>query len=72
MDAATAEEIVRRNAAKLMAIDGVHGVGLGADQDGPVMSVFTSLDASQIENLLPTQIEGLPVRTTFTEPFKPY
>jgi len=57
----TIEEVKRAYEAKLMALKGVEGVGIGADQSGnPAILIYTS-DPS-IESHLPRRLGDYPVR----------
>ena len=57
---------------ELMAIEGVTGVAVGALEDGTPSILILIMDESvELNSLLPTEIEGHPVRTMVSGEIKP-
>jgi hypothetical protein len=59
-----------RNESRLLAIDGVEGVGIGQNQSGDDAILVFIRDSSVVPRL-PTQIEGVPVVTVVTGEIRP-
>lgn len=70
MDENTAKQIKRRHARELMALPGVHAVGLNRDHEGNLQLVIL-VDDTADRTSVPTKVEELPVTLERTEPFKP-
>jgi hypothetical protein len=66
-DAASARigDVVQRNAARLMAIDGVVGVAVGRTRIGDD-AILLYLKHASAQQRVPAQVEGYPVETTVT------
>jgi hypothetical protein len=69
---AAAIAIQERHQAALMRIPGVAGMGIGrSEQTGQlVLRVFLERETPEVQQSLPTSLEGLEVETVFTGPFE--
>jgi hypothetical protein len=68
--ASEANAIKRRHSRTLLSLPGVQGVGLHEDGAGN-QSLVVLVDAEADLSKLPAEIEGLPVTTEATGPFRP-
>lgn len=67
-----AGDIKSRHSKELLSISGVSGVGVEKNQDGAfVIAVYLAEDQPGVQNLLPKDIEGLPVKLIISGPFRP-
>jgi len=62
------EAVKAANEARLMAIDGVVGVGIGESGSTPVIDVFLSKDTPVSKDAIPSTIDGYAVTVTVTRP----
>ena len=62
------EAVKAANEARLMAIDGVVGVGIGESGSTPVIDVFLSKDTPVSKDAIPSTIDGYAVTVTVTGP----
>ncbi len=63
---------MKANTAKLMAIDGVVGVGLGElDDKTPCIIIMVIMINAELTQQLPTIIEGFPVKIIESGVIKP-
>jgi hypothetical protein len=68
-----AGDIKSRHSSELLSIPGVCGVGVERNPDGAfVIVVYLDEDHSGAQNLLPKDIEGLPVKFQISGPFRPF
>ncbi len=60
-----------RHSGELLDIPGVHGHGIGLSESGqPVIRVFvTKEEGAKARDLIPAELEGVPVEVEVTEPF---
>lgn len=58
------KEVKEAHEGRLMAIDGVQGVGIGqrADADGLAIKVYVDNKTKALQEMLPKQLEGYPVQ----------
>lgn len=61
-----AEAALEKHTDRLMAIQGVQGVGIGGSEDSPQIVVMVSQGGTAMRNKLPSSIEGYPVRVEVT------
>ena len=55
------DDVLRANEDRLMAIEGVVGVGI-AEKDGvPAVSVMVTADTAEIKSQIPHELQGYPV-----------
>ena len=59
------ESICRKHESQILAIKGVTGTGIGSDEIGNDIIVVYVRDAS-VRKLIPTELEGIPVKTEIT------
>ena len=68
-----AGDIKSRHSTELLNMPGVCGVGLERDPDGAfVIMVYLDEDQPGVQNLLPKDIEGLPVKFMISGSFRPF
>jgi len=64
-------EVKRRHSAELMRLPGVCGVGVGKGKAGGlVLTLHLDTDDPKVAEQLPKEIEGYPVETVHSGPFK--
>jgi hypothetical protein len=67
---ATIEQVKERYEAAWLAIEGVEGVGLGREGSGKVIKVYVSKKTKALQQRIPTQVEGYPVRLEVSGEFR--
>ncbi len=56
------EDVLRRHVERLMALPGVFGVAIGADEEGECIEVQAEVLSAELREELPLELEGVPVR----------
>lgn len=64
------KKIKEKYEMKFMELDGVEGVGIGEYLGKPCINVYVSKKTKPIEELIPQDLEGYPVRLVPTGEFK--
>jgi hypothetical protein len=68
-----ADDIKSRHSTELLSMPGVSGVGVEKNPDGAfVIVLYLDADHPGIQNQLPKDIEGLPVKFVISGPFRPF
>jgi hypothetical protein len=68
-----AGDIKNRHSTELRSVAGVCGVGVEKNPDGAfVIVVCLDEDRPGVQNQLPKDIEGLPVKFVISGPFRPF
>ena len=63
------EEVMRRHGPALLAVDGVEGIAAGRSPAGaPALIVFVR--DSDVQDRLPTELDGVPVQSVITGPIE--
>jgi hypothetical protein len=62
----TAEEALEKHQDRLMAVQGVQGVGIGGAEDSPQIVVMVSHGGTEMRKKLPSSVEGYPVKVEVT------
>lgn len=64
--------VMNRYADSLMAISGVTGVSVGADEDGlPLIMILIREESAELRALLPDSLEGYPVQVNVSGEIRP-
>ncbi len=64
--------VLESHAAGLMAVPGVAGVAVGETDDGtPCILVLSAVDVDEIRGEVPGEIEGHPVRISYSGEIRP-
>lgn len=66
----TIEEVQEAHTGEWMRIPGVVGTGIGSCEGRPCIKVFASELNATIEERIPEEVEGYPVRVEVTGPFR--
>ena len=67
-----AREVKRRHSTELLSKPGVSGVGVETDEEGKfVIAVHLDADYPGVQDQLPKDIEGFPVKFVRSGPFRP-
>jgi hypothetical protein len=61
-----AGEALEKHQDRLMAIQGVQGVGIGGSEDSPQIVVMVSHGGAEMRKRLPSSLEGIPVKVEVT------
>jgi hypothetical protein len=56
------EKALEKHTNRLMAVDGVEGVGIGGTAQAPVIVIMVRSGATRMARALPDKIEGYPVK----------
>lgn len=67
----TIEEAQEAHTDEWMALPGVVGTGIGRCDDDPCIKVFVTERTAALEDRIPDEVEGYPVRLEVTGPFRP-
>ena len=59
-------DVLKEHTPRLMAIPGVVGTAIGADEGAPCILVMTAEDSATLREAIPDQIEEYPVRVLVT------
>lgn len=67
----TIEQVKEAHEIKLMAIDGVQGVGIGQrkDADGLAITIYVESKTKALRETLPKELEGYPVQVEVSGEF---
>jgi hypothetical protein len=65
----TIHKVKAKHEMRLMGIDGVEGVGIGEEEDQPVIKVYVARKTRQLKKQIPDELEGYPVRIESTGEF---
>jgi hypothetical protein len=63
------EQVKSKHEMQLLKIDGVEGVGIGEEDKKQVIKIYVSKNTKEIQEMIPTQIAGYPVRIEVTGEF---
>jgi hypothetical protein len=66
---ATIEQVKDQHVTELMSIEGIEGVGIGEEEDRPVIKIYVSNASRELRQQVPTELEGYPVRIEVTGEF---
>jgi hypothetical protein len=66
----TIEEVKDKHALSLIGIDGVEGVGIGDENNHPVIKVYVSKQPGSFGSRIPEQLEGYPVSLEYSGKFE--
>ena len=66
----TIEQVLQDNTDQWMAIQGVEGTAIGLFNGKPCIRIFTSLKPQQLQDKIPSTIEGHPVMIKETGAFR--
>jgi hypothetical protein len=61
-----ADEALEKHQDRLMAMEGVQGVGIGGSEDSPQIIVMVSHGGAEMRKKLPSNLEGYPVKVEVT------
>ncbi len=61
MSAKTIEEVLKEHTEELMSVPGVVGIGQGLCNDKPCIKVFVIEKTPELEQEIPSSLEGYPV-----------
>ena len=64
------EQVLKDNTDKWLAIPGVEGAAIGLFEGKPCIRIFTSSNAQELRDKIPTNIDGYPVVIEQTEEFR--
>lgn len=65
------EEILREKTGEWMAVPGVVGTGVGLCDGAPCIKVFVARRMPEVEERIPGEVEGHPVRIEVSGEFRP-
>ena len=71
MSATTIKEVLRKYTDDLMSIQGVVGIGEGLCKDKPCIKIFVIRKTSELEEKIPKELEGHPVKVEETGEIRP-
>ena len=63
-------EVQEAHAERWEALDGVEGTGVGRCEGEPCIKVFVREETDELEEEIPREVEGYPVRLEVTGPFR--
>lgn len=63
-------EVQEAHADDWEALDGVEGTGVGRCEGAPCIKVFVREKTAELEEEIPREVEGYPVRLEVTGPFR--
>jgi hypothetical protein len=68
-----AQDVKSRHSSELLTMPGVSGVGVEKDQDGQFfIALYLDSDDPGIQQQLPKDLEGFPVKLIRSGPFRPF
>ena len=70
MPSKTIEQVQQEHTDEWMAIPGVEGTAIGLYEGKPCIKIFTSSKPQQLQNKIPSTIEGYPVIIEETGEFR--
>ena len=66
----TIEDVKEKHENNLMSIEGVQGVGIGEESGKPVIKIYVNKKIKSLQDKIPKQIEGYPVRIEVSGKFE--
>lgn len=66
----TIEQVLERHESKLMAIEGVSGIGISERDGKPCLKVFLEEDSPTLKSQIPSQLDGFEIDIEVTGPIK--
>ncbi len=64
------EQVLKENTNQWMSIPGVEGVAIGESKGKSCIRIFTSVDPKNLQDKIPSRVEGFPVIIEKTGPFR--
>ena len=65
----TIEQVKEHHQSELLSIDGVEGIGIGEEEDRPVIKVYVSDKSKEVQSRIPRELQGYPVRIEMSGEF---